>query len=139
MRIRSRHLALTAALLTTSCTTPPFTLDAFRAAVCNGGVCKAWVTVIDCATGQLPVTPDPIPVPGTNNIEWTIDTPGYLFPADGIVIHAPGFTDGHVTGNGRKYVVHDQAGPGSYKYTVKVVRESDQVGCRPSDPFILNR
>jgi len=141
MRFLTCNLALVAAILTTACASPqqPFTLDAFRSAVCTGGVCKAWVTVIDCAAGQLPVTPDPIPVPGTNNIEWTIDTPGYLFPQNGIEINAPGFSGGHVTGNGKKFVVHDEAGPGAYKYTVRLIRESDNARCRESDPFILNR
>lgn len=140
MRYPTPHLALAAAVLTVSCAQQqPFTLEGFRSAVCTGGVCKAWVTVIDCNAGQLPVTPDPIPVPGTNNIEWTIDTPGYLFPQNGIEIQGPGFTNAHVTGNGRKFVVHDEAGPGSYKYTVRLIRESDNARCRESDPFILNR
>ena len=137
MRTATACMVLAAALLSASCA--PFTLENLRSSVCNGGVCKAWVTVIDCANGALPVTPDPIPVPGTNNIEWTIDTPGYLFPADGIVVAGPGFGPGHVTGNGKKFVLNDAAAPGSYKYTVKVVRESDGFRCRASDPYILNR
>ena len=137
MRLLTPSLALAAAILAASCA--PFTLENLRSSVCTGGVCKAWVTVIDCNAGQLPVTPDPIPVPGTNNIEWTIDTPGYLFPQNGIEIQASGFSGGHVTGNGKKFVVHDAAGPGSYKYTVRLIRESDNARCRESDPFILNR
>ena len=140
MRIRTRHLLLAAAVLTVSCAQPqPFTLEGFRSSVCNGGVCKAWVTVIDCNSGQLPVTPDPIPVPGTHNIDGNIDTPGSLFPQNGIEIQAPGFSGGHVTGNGKKFVVTDAAAPGAYKYTVRLIRESDNARCRESDPFILNR
>ena len=137
MRIATTSLALAAVLLNASCA--PFTLENLRSSVCTGGVCKAWVTVIDCGAGAVPVTPDPIPVPGTNNIEWTIDTPGYRFPPDGIVVNAPGFGDGHVTGNGKKFVLNDAAAAGTYKYTVKVVRESDNFSCAPSDPYILNR
>ena len=125
--------ALTAVLLTAACAPTP---QSFKS-TCNGGVCKAWITVVDCDKGYLPVNPDPIRVPETNNIEWTIDTDGYKFPANGIVVDGGGFTGGHVTGNGKKFVLHDPYRPGYYKYTVNIVRDNG-TACKPYDPFIHN-
>ena len=134
LRLWKVYLSATAALFAAACAETP---ASFRSP-CTSGVCKAWVTVVDCAQGHLPVNPDPIRVPGTNNIEWTIDTDGYKFPANGIVVSDPGFTGGHVTGNGKKFILNDAARVGYYKYTVTVVRESDGVTCKPYDPFIHN-
>jgi len=108
---------------------------------CNQGVCKAVVTVLSCDKGAMPVTPDPIPVRGPNNIEWTIATEGYEFPANGIVIEGKGFTNRPgSTGNGKKFVVHDDNTDkrNDIKYTVRVTRKSDGKACAPYDPFISN-
>jgi hypothetical protein len=53
---------------------------------CNAGVCKVTVTVQDCAGGGITASPDPVKVPTANNIEWTIDTDGFLFTTTGITV-----------------------------------------------------
>jgi len=111
------------------------------AAPCNAGVCKADVTVQSCESGTMSVDPEPITVPAPNNIEWTIATPGYSFPQDGIVINGSGFAPRPgVNGNGRKFTVHDDHTDKrpDIKYTVRVVRDADGVTCAPYDPRIRN-
>ncbi len=146
MAIAARvFLSLTAVLLATACSSlggRPV------AGPCTSGVCKADVTVQDCVSGALTVVPDPLPVPGANNLEWTIATPGYRFPPDGtvpsngIVIAGSGFTPNPgVTGSGKKFKVHDaytDIRP-HIKYALRVIRESDGVACKPYDPFINNQ
>jgi len=131
------------ALLLAACSEPAMHADAVD--VCNGGTCKATVEVQSCEDGKLLVHPDPIPVPAPNNIEWTISTGDFKFPENGIVVDGSGFTDPQVTGNGKKFTVHDDhTDKGSWilhriKYTVRVVRELDGVACAPNDPFIKNQ
>ncbi len=111
------------------------------AAPCNSGVCKAEVKVQSCEKGTMSVNPDPIAVPAPNNIEWTISTAGYTFPANGIVIEGSGFSPRPgVTGNGKKFKVHDDHTDKrpNIKYAVRVTRQSDGVACAPFDPFINN-
>jgi phage baseplate assembly protein gpV len=109
--------------------------------VCNSGVCKATVAVQSCEGGGLTVDPDTIPVSQPNNIEWTISTAGYSFPSNGIVINGTGFTNPHVTGNGKKFMVHDDHTDmrPDIKYAVRVVRVSDGVNCAAFDPYIKNQ
>ena len=111
------------------------------AAPCNAGVCKAVVTVQSCEKGTMSVAPDPIPVPAPNNIEWTISTAGYVFTKDGIVVNGKGFTPKPgVTGNGKKFIVHDDHTDKrkGIKYVVRVTRQSDGFACAPYDPYINN-
>ena len=108
---------------------------------CTSGVCKVEVTVVDCDGGRVPATPDPIPVDRPSNIQWTISssTPGYKFASNGIETTGSDFSDHHVTGNGQMYIVHDSHQTrGFFKYTVNMVRISDNRACRPSDPYIQN-
>jgi len=71
---------------------------------CNAGVCKVTVTVQDCAGGGITASPDPVKVPTANNIEWTIDTDGFLFTTTGITVQGTGFTnDPGQTGNGKTH------------------------------------
>jgi len=144
MKNAPRLVLFVCVLLAAGCAAP----DAGRdmkpfATPCNQGICKAKVTVVDCAKGYLPVTDDPIEVPnsqsGSQNILWTIDTPGYRFPADGIVVASPGFKGGLVPGPGKMFLLNDAASLGFHKYTVTVIRESDGMRCKENDPFILNR
>jgi hypothetical protein len=109
-------------------------------APCNAGVCKADVELQSCADGTLSVSPDPILVPAPNNIEWTITTPGYRFAPNGIVIDGTGFGNFQLTGNGKKFIVHDDHTDRrpKIKYAVRVVRESDGLACAPYDPYIKN-
>ena len=128
-------LSIATALLAATC------LQAAQAQPCNAGVCKATVAVQSCDGGTMTVAPDPIPVPAPNNIEWTISTPGYKFPQNGILINGTGFTNPHVTGNGKKFTVHDDHKDmrPDIKYAVRVVRESDGRECAPYDPYIKNQ
>lgn len=108
---------------------------------CNAGVCRAEVTVRSCEKGAMTVVPDPISVPGPNNIQWTISTPGYVFTENGIVVDGKGFkANPGVTGNGRMYIVHDDHTDKrqKIKYVVRVKRQSDGAACEPYDPFINN-
>ena len=129
-------LSLSSALLT-ACAMHGFPLQT----ECTNGICKATVAVQSCDTGKLTVVPEPITVPAPNNIEWTISTADYKFPPNGIVVDGNGFTDPHVTGSGKKFMVHDDWSDKSdkIKYTVRVVRESDGRACAPYDPFIKNQ
>jgi hypothetical protein len=108
---------------------------------CTQGVCKAEVTVQWCWAGMLSVSPDPIRVPAPNNIEWTMKTEGFSFTNNGIVINGSGFTPRPgVTGNGKKFIVHDDHSDirPNIKYAIRVVRDSDGAVCRPLDPMISN-
>ena len=143
MKIASWTLTLALMLLAGGCAAPPMrTMDA---APCNHGVCKAEVSVWNCSKGYITVKDDPIEIPNSQslpkNIEWTIVTDDYKFVADGIVVDpgSRGFSGGHVTGNGKKFTLHDGGDLGIHKYTVKVMRESDGTPCMPKDPYILNR
>jgi hypothetical protein len=148
MKIRARLELFASVLLIAGCAAPagaPGGGHGMKALAtpCNEGICKAKVTVVDCAKGYVPVTDDPIEVPdsqtGSQNILWTIETRGYRFPTDGIVVDSPGFTGGVVPGSGKMFLLTDAATLGYHKYTVTVVRESDGTRCKANDPFILNR
>lgn len=110
---------------------------------CNNGVCKVDVSVQSCENGTMAVGAgqDPLKVPSANNIEWSIATSGYKFPADGIRIAGSGFSNNPgANGNGSKFTVHDAWTDKSrdIKYTVKVVRISDNRTCAVWDPIIRN-
>ena len=144
MKIAARLVLIAGGLLAAGCAAPGPARDIKTLATpCNQGICKAKVTVVDCSKGYLPVTDDPIDVPdsqsGSQNILWTIDTPGYKFAPDGIVAASPGFTGGLVPGPGKMFLLTDAASLGFHKYTVNIIRESDGAHCKPNDPFILNR
>jgi hypothetical protein len=124
-----------------ACAQPPSGAGAKAQSPCNQGVCKAVVTVQSCEKGEMTVVPDPIDVPAPNNIQWTIETPGYEFTKDGIVVKGNGFTPKPgLTGNGKKFIVHDDHTDKRkmIKYVVKVKRQSDGVVCKEYDPFINN-
>jgi hypothetical protein len=106
---------------------------------CNAGVCKIDVTVQSCENGTLAASPDPVSVKAPNKIEWTLQTGGYKFPADGIRIAVDDF-DGHsATGDGRKFTVRNRHTKlGDHKYAIKVVRTSDNKACKAWDPYIRN-
>ena len=106
---------------------------------CNSGVCKVTVTVQDCAGGGITATPDPIPVPSANNIEWTIDTPNYEFTTNGISVHGSGFSNSPgATGNGKKFIIHDAYTDPTHqiKYAIEVHPSNSATACRIADPFI---
>lgn len=142
MKIAPWTLSLAIVLLSAGCAAPTTTTTTL-VGPCNEGVCKAEVTVWDCSRGYITVNVDPIEIPDSQahpkNIEWTIITDGFRFPSDGIVVGSNGFSGGQVTGNGKKFILHDGAGLGIHKYTVKVERESLGTFCLPHDPYILNR
>jgi hypothetical protein len=88
----------------------------------------------------MSVLPDPIPVPGANNIEWSISNSDYIFAGNGITSNDPDITGGHVTGSGKKFIVHDRhTHLGSIKYAVHLLTDPGGVACAPHDPFINNQ
>ena len=109
---------------------------------CNSGVCKVTVTVQACQANGATATPDPVPVPAENNIEWTIATDGYLFTETGIAVQGTGFRNAPgVTGNGKKFTVHDaytDIRP-NIKYSIEVHPTASTTPCPKTDPFIANQ
>jgi len=111
---------------------------------CNSGVCKVDVTVTGPCTeaSNIHVQYDPLIVDSPNNIEWTIQTPGYVWVPlpNGITsLPTPQFTP-HATGNNKKYMVHDDHSPPipkDYKYDVHLQTE-DGKACAVKDPIIRN-
>jgi hypothetical protein len=107
--------------------------------VCTGGTCFAVIDVRNCAAGDMSVTPDTLVVTAPNSIQWTLNTAGLKFPANGIVVQGTGFGNPTVTGNGKKFVLFDDhSALGTFKYTVNLVRD-DGTACAPYDPFISNQ
>lgn len=99
----------------------------------------ATVTITNNA---ITVVPDPLPMGKADNqvIEWTIKTDNWAFPDNGIVINSDPngqFSGAGVTGNGKKYTVHDKNTDNNrYQYTVNVTD-----GTSPPlslDPTIVN-
>lgn len=113
---------------------------------CNAGVCKAEVTVAnnDCSNAaNIKVNPDPLPVPkgNSNNIEWTVqDGFTWVAPPGGITSLPPNiFTKHQLTGNGKKYKLHDanpEQVPTPHKYDVHL--QKNGVACAVKDPTIRN-
>ena len=99
---------------------------------------QATVTITN---GAIAVAPDPLPAGKTANqvLEWTITTPGWTFPDNGIVVNSdPGgqFSNPGATGNGRKFTLHDKnTDSNRYKYTVNVTNGSQNLN---QDPIIVN-
>jgi hypothetical protein len=109
---------------------------------CNQGVCKVSVTVQACQANGATASPDPVNVPAANNIEWTIETDGYLFTANGISVQGTGFTNAPgMTGNGKKFIVHDaytDIRP-NIKYSIEVHPAANATPCPKTDPLISNQ
>jgi len=107
---------------------------------CNQGVCKVTVTVQACQANGATATPDPVKVPQPNTIEWTIATDGYLFTDNGIAVQGTGFNNASVTGNGKKFTIHDDhtdVRP-NIKYSIEVHPTDSATPCPKTDPFISN-
>jgi hypothetical protein len=110
---------------------------------CNAGVCKVAVTITDCtAVGGVSVNPDPLPVRGSNDIEWEFATANYSFPQNGIIIGSDpkGELDKpKLVSNGKKVTVHNKHRETNYKiyYAVNVMKD-DGTPCIPLDPWIYN-
>jgi len=109
---------------------------------CNQGVCKVTVTVQACQANGATASPDPVKVPSANNIEWTIETDGYLFTVNGISVQGTGFTNAPgMTGNGKKFIIHDaytDIRP-DIKYSIEVHPAANATPCPKTDPLISNQ
>ena len=109
---------------------------------CSQGVCKVSVTVQACQANGATASPDPVKVPSTNNIEWTIETDGYLFTSNGISVQGTGFTNAPgMTGSGKKFIIHDaytDIRP-NIKYSIEVHPTASATPCPKTDPFINNQ
>jgi hypothetical protein len=133
------RLALCAAALLAACSITP-TVAPGTPGVCTGGTCFAVIDVRNCATGDMSVTPDTLVVTAPNNIQWTLNTAGFKFPANGIVVQGTGFGNPTVTGNGKKFMLFDDhSALGKFKYTVNLVSDPGGTACAPYDPFISNQ
>jgi len=118
-----------------------------QAQPCNGGVCKAVVSVTASggACAVTGVVPEPLRVTGgPNNIEWDFDdaTPGDVrFTDQGITFADPGnqFSEPVIQAGGRKFRWHDRndASPAPFKYTISA--RIGGVMCTPLDPTIVNQ
>ena len=136
---RPMRLAPCAAALLAACSITP-TVAPGTPGVCTSGTCFAAVDVQDCATGAISVTPDTLVVTAPNSIQWTINTAGFKFPANGIVVQGTGFRNPQVTGNGKKFLLFDDhSAIGTFKYTVNLEPDSGGTACAPKDPFISNQ
>ncbi len=76
-------------------------------------------------------------------IEWTIQTNGWTFPDDGIVLKSDAgnqFSDGgKTTGNDNKFKWHDKNTDGNtYHYTVNVTNSANNPPNLSLDPTIVN-
>jgi len=95
---------------------------------------------ISITNNRISVSPDPLPVTGNNiNIHWDIDTAGWTFPSNGIVITDPGdeFSDPEVQNNGKRFKWKDKnSSGGSYKYAINVTNGSTPLSL---DPTIINQ
>lgn len=96
---------------------------------------------VTIANNVVSVTPDPLPAgPGNNvNLQWNINTNGWTFPSNGIVITNPGdqFSDPEVKNNGKQFKWKDKnTNSLSYKYTINV---SNGTSTLSLDPTIENQ
>src|SRR5690349_13214860 len=109
---------------------------------CNNGVCKVSVTVQACQANGATAEPYNLPVHDPNNIEWTIDTDGYVFTSNGITVQGTGFPNNPgVTGNGKKFIVHDDYTDirPNIKYSIEVQATGSGTPCPKTDPLISNQ
>jgi hypothetical protein len=103
--------------------------DVQVAVACSSGVCTA---SIDNDTVQVPHGNSP-------NIIWQLQSPGYTFPSNGIVIANAGteFDNCQIEANGRRFKCHDKhTRAGRYKYTVNI---TGSPAVPPLDPFVDNQ
>jgi hypothetical protein len=114
---------------------------------CNGGICKAVVSV-SASGGTCAVTgvvPDPLPVSGGPKVlMWEFDQSApddFRFTDQGIVINDPGnqFSEPALQAGGRKFKWLDKNDPvpTPFKYTVNVRKGG--LACTPFDPTIVNQ
>lgn len=142
--------AALAVLLLGSCATPYELRVDGRTVQCQPGSPSGSVTV---ASGKITVTPALICVHGKNvAIMWTLDSDGFVFAANGIVIDSNdgafenciAGNNGIVAGNGRRFIctnLNPNSGDGNrrtYNYTVNLNRTDGTAAPMPVDPVIMN-
>ena len=100
---------------------------------------NAWVSA-----GKISVDPDVKRFAKKDRdfrITWTLESPGYRFPRNGIeFVTNPGgeIVDCHVHPNAERFSCLNVHGkPGAYKYTIRV-EDLQGKQLEPLDPFILN-
>jgi hypothetical protein len=110
---------------------------------CSFGVCKVTVTVADC---RITLKPYDLTVPlprGPKQIHWDIVSDDYMFATNGIVIRDMGqeFDQPDLSAGGKKFKWRDKhTGPGTYKYSVNVVKTGlNPENCPTYDPRIVNQ
>lgn len=100
---------------------------------------------VTIANNTIACVPDRLPMGQSNNqdIEWTIDSAGWTFPANGIVIKSDPngqFSDGgKESGNDRKFKWKDKnTDRNEYKYIVNVTNSANNPPNLSLDPIIVN-
>lgn len=107
--------------------------------------------VVTVKNGQIDVVPEPLKFTREQrnvNIIWRLDTPGFVFVADGIRIDGEQVAGGlrrdqneivecRVVANGRQFMcLNKNTRPGTYKYTIRLQGPDGRVIER--DPTIFN-
>jgi hypothetical protein len=108
---------------------------------CERSPCKVEVTVEAC---HIDLDPNRLGVRhGLRDAEivWEIRSPGYTFAKNGISFREKEMTrsvfrDARVVEGNKFTLVDANAGPGTYKYTVRIMR--GEKACAPLDPEIVN-
>jgi hypothetical protein len=95
--------------------------------------------VVTIQGNQVSVDQQNLKVRGQNQqLQWTIQTPGWTFPQNGISI-ADGdgeFHDPVMAEQGKRFIVWDNnSSPGQFKYTVNVTNGRQTLSL---DPYIIN-
>ena len=96
---------------------------------------------VSVVQGVVKVEPDTLPMGGQGHnatIEWKLNTPGWTFPSDGIVIEGNDGQFKHLRpiDHGLKFQCTDTNNDSkSYKYTVKVTNGTSTL---EKDPIIQN-
>ena len=113
---------------------------------CDGANCQITVTV-DCSTAPcmakaVPKTLDVLPPHGAKVIHWKLDAPQEYVFVDEKVEFAPGAPFRcPPPGEGKREVtcVDNHQEPGTYGYTLAVMKAGDPASRIPVDPWIINR
>jgi hypothetical protein len=114
---------------------------------CTGGVCFVDVWVSDCdQPNGIKTIPENLDVPlprQPKNIRWRLQSEGFVFAYNGIVIKMPDgeFDQPEMVANGQMFKWRDKhTKAGEYHYEVNIVKTGENPHpCKPYDPLISNR
>ena len=123
---------------------PPLVPPTKPLQACSKPKCDVSITVYnnDCSIStNILAAPDRAPIARGNqnpNIEWTIATDGFTFPANGIDFGGDSqFTNGNRQGPTKFRWMDKNSDDQYHKYTVNLLRP-DGTACPPLDPGVIN-